>query len=102
MSSNISIPDNSQVFTIQSQPTNIITLSGNNGEPIFSIKPDGEFVPGPGVDPNKAISEAAKMFYEKMTVFGKSLAQTTKEQSLKIKELENEISKLKSENGTSN
>jgi hypothetical protein len=95
--------NDSQVFTLNTQPpANIITLNGNNGLPIFSIKPDGEFVPGPGVDVDKAITEAAKMFYEQMTVFGKSLAQTTKEQSLRIKELEKEIEKLKAENGTRN
>ena len=101
MSSNI-LTTNTSAFTIATQaPANIITLNGNNGSPIFSIKPNGEFVPGPGIDLDEAISQAAKMFYEQMTIFGKSLAQTTKEQSLRIKELERELANIKEENGPS-
>ena len=97
----ISVSPSIPTFTIQSQPaSDILRVNGNNGSPIFSIKPDGEFVPGPDIDLNKAITHATKMFYEQITIFGKSLAQTTMEQSQRIKELEAEIKQLK--NGTSN
>jgi len=87
---------------ISLQPVNpdIITVSGNSGSTLFSIKPNGEFVPGPGLEKG-AISELARIFYKQMTVFGKSFAETLDEKDEKIRELERQIKELK-ENGTSN
>jgi hypothetical protein len=89
------------VFTSQTLSPNIITVAGEGGSPLFSIKPNGEFVPGPGLDEG-AIGEFARTFYKKMTIFGKSFSDTLKEKETRIKELENELEQLKKENGTSN
>lgn len=93
---------NAEVGQIYLQPVNpdIITVNGNSGSTLFSIKPNGEFVPGPGLDKG-AISEFAKVFYKQMTVFGKSFAETLEQKEEKIRELEKQIKELK-ENGTSN
>lgn len=78
-------------------PSTVLTVSGNNGSPLFSIKPNGEFVPGPGIE-ETSISEFAKVFYKQMTIFGKTFAETLELKEMRIKELESEILKLK--NGT--
>ena len=75
--------------------TNVITVTGNSGDPLFSIKPNGEFVPGPGLEEDSAINEFANTFYKKMTIFGKSFAETLENKERKIKELEAEIKQLK-------
>jgi hypothetical protein len=84
------------------QPVNpdIIKVTGNSGSTLFTIKPNGEFIPGPGLETN-AISEFAKVFYKQMKVFGKSFAETLDEKNERIRELEREIKEIK-EHGTSN
>jgi hypothetical protein len=77
----------------------VMTVNGPSGSPLFTIKPNGEFVPGPGLD-EKAIGEFSKTFYKTMTVFGKSFADTLNEREMKIKELEQEIIKMKNQNGS--
>lgn len=79
----------------------VITVSGSSGSTLFSIKPNGEFVPGPGLD-ESAIGEFAKTFYKTMTVFGKSFAETLEGKEIRIKELEKEIEEIKNQNGTQN
>lgn len=81
-------------------PQNTIQVSGGPGNILFTIKSSGEFVPGPGLTYSEALSEAAKMFYKNMTIFGKSFVQTMEEKDKKIKELEEEIIQIK--NGTFN
>lgn len=94
--------DNSfSTLTLKSEPVqSVIMVSGNEGEALFSIKPNGEFVPGPGLTESEAISEAAKTFYKNMTVFGKTFSQMIGEKDERIKELEKQLEQLK--NGTSN
>jgi hypothetical protein len=92
-------PDNSNIVLTQAPVSSVITVSGNSGSPLFSIKPNGEFVPGPGLDEG-AISEFANTFYKKMTIFGKSFAETLEEKDCRIRELENEVKKLKNQNGS--
>jgi hypothetical protein len=72
----------------------VITVNGSSGSVLFSIKPNGEFVPGPGLE-ESAIGEFAKTFYKTMTIFGKSFAETLEEKEIKIKELEKEIEEIK-------
>jgi hypothetical protein len=86
------------VFT-QAPVNSVITVSGNNGSTLFSIKPDGEFVPGPGLNEN-SINEFTKTFYKKMTIFGKSFSQTLQDKETRIRELENQVEQLKRENGS--
>lgn len=81
------------------EPCNVITVSGSTGSELFSIKPNGEFVPGPGLD-QSAIGEFSKTFYKTMTMFGKSFADTLEEKERRIKELEQEIIKMKNQNGS--
>ena len=86
---------------LKSEPVqSVITVSGNGGEALFSIKPNGEFVPGPGLTESEAISEAAKTFYKNMTIFGKTFSQMISDKDERIKELEKQLEQLK--NGTSN
>jgi hypothetical protein len=88
-------------LTLKSEPVqSVIMVSGNGGEALFSIKPNGEFVPGPGLTESEAISEAAKTFYKNMTVFGKTFSQMISDKDERIKELEKQLEQLK--NGTSN
>jgi hypothetical protein len=91
--------DNSNIiFTQTPLNSSVITVSGDQGSTLFSIKPNGEFVPGPGLDENDAIKEFANTFYKKMTIFGKSFMQTLEEKERKIKALEEEIKQLKNGN----
>ena len=84
---------------LKSEPVqSVIQLSGNGGGVLFTIKPNGEFVPGPGLTESEAISEAAKTFYKNMTVFGKKFSGMIEERDEKIKELEKQLEQLK--NGT--
>ena len=86
-------------LVLKSEPVqSVITVSGNGGKALFSIKPNGEFVPGPDLTESEAISEAAKTFYKNMTVFGKTFAQMIEERDEKIKDLEKQLEGLK--NGT--
>jgi hypothetical protein len=80
------------------EPQNTIQVSGSAGNALFTIKSNGEFVPGPGLTDSEALSETAKTFYKNMTMFGKSFAQTLEDKDKKIKELEETITKIK--NGT--
>lgn len=73
----------------------VIQVSGNTGHALFSIKPNGEFVPGPGIDESKSLSEFSKFIYKSMTVFGDSFSQTLEKKNQRIKELEEEIFKMK-------
>ena len=83
--------------TIQStQPQTIIQVSGNNGDILWSVKPDGEFVPGPGIDKNQALNEFSKFIYKNITIFGSSLSETLNKKNEKIRELEEEVRILKS------
>lgn len=82
------------------EPQNTIQVSGGHGNTLFTIKSNGEFVPGPGLTDSEALSEAAKIFYKNMTMFGKSFVQTMEEKNKKIKELEESIIQIK--NGTFN
>jgi hypothetical protein len=86
---------------IDFKPADIITVNGSSGSTLFSIKPNGEFVPGPGLE-ESAIGEFTKTFYKTMTVFGKSFAETLEEKEMRIKELEKEIEEMKNLNGTQN
>lgn len=83
----------------QTQPTYVMQVSGTSNDPLFSIKPNGEFIPGPGLD-ESAIGEFSKTFYKTMTMFGKSFADTLEEKEKRIKELEQEIIKMKNQNGS--
>jgi len=84
---------------LKSEPVqSVIQVSGNGGEALFSIKPNGEFVPGPGLTESEAISEAAKTFYKKMTVLGKTFSEMIEERDEKIRGLEKKLEELK--NGT--
>ncbi len=74
----------------------VIQVSGNTGHALFSIKPNGEFVPGPGIDESKSLSEFSKFIYKSMTVFGDSFSQTLEKKNQRIKELEAEIFRMKS------
>lgn len=85
-------------ITFQPVNSNILSVNGPGGSPLFTIKPNGEFVPGPGLE-TKSISEFSKIFYTQMTIFGKSFAETLESKERKIKELERQIEILKS-NGT--
>lgn len=78
------------------QQQTIIQVSGNNGNLLWSVKPDGEFVPGPGIDKNQALSEFSKFIYKNITVFGQSLSQTLNSKNDRIRELEEEVKILKS------
>jgi len=86
---------------INFEPADVITVNGSSGSTLFSIKPNGEFVPGPGLD-QSAIGEFTRTFYKTMTVFGKSFAETLEEKETRIKELEKEIEEMKNQNGTQN
>jgi hypothetical protein len=89
----------SSTLILKSEPVqSVITVSGKSGEALFTIKPNGEFVPGPGLTESEAISEAAKTFYKNMTVFGKTFSGMIEERDEKIKELEKQLEQLK--NGT--
>lgn len=90
---------NSNIIFKQTPASSVITVSGDNGSTLFSIKPSGEFVPGPGLDEN-AIGEFTKTFYKKMTIFGKSFSDTLIEKERRIKELEDEVEQLKRANGS--
>jgi hypothetical protein len=85
----------------QAAPSNIMVLSASNGSPIFTIKPNGEFVPGPGMDYN-VLPEFTKMIYKQMKIFGKSFAETLEDKDSRIIALEKELEILKNQNGTSN
>jgi len=74
----------------------VIQVSGNTGHALFSIKPNGEFVPGPGIDESKSLSEFSKFIYKSMTVFGDSFSRTLEKKNQRIKELEAEIFRMKS------
>lgn len=88
-------------LVLKSEPVqSVITVSGNGGKALFSIKPNGEFVPGPDLTESEAISEAAKTFYKNMTIFGKTFSQMISDKDERIKELEKQLEQLK--NGTSN
>jgi hypothetical protein len=91
----------SNIVFRQAPVNSVITVSGDNGSTLFSIKPNGEFVPGPGLNEN-SINEFTKTFYKKMTIFGKSFSQTLQDKDARIRELENQVEQLKRENGTSN
>ena len=95
MSSSKQVDNSNIIFTQTSPSYSVITVSGDCGSPFFSIKPNGEFVPGPGLDENDAVKEFANTFYKKMTIFGKSFMQTLEEKERKIKALEEEIKQLK-------
>jgi hypothetical protein len=97
----IDLSSNCISFTPVQPVTSVITVSGSSGSTLFSIKPNGEFVPGPGLD-ESAIGEFAKTFYKTMTVFGKSFAETLEGKEMRIKELEKEIEEIKNQNGTQN
>lgn len=89
----------SSTLILKSEPVqSVITVSGNGGKALFTIKPNGEFVPGPGLTESEAISEAAKTFYKNMTVFGKTFSGMIEERDEKIRELEKQLEELK--NGT--
>ena len=89
----------SSTLILKSEPVqSVITVSGKGGEALFTIKPNGEFVPGPGLTESEAISEAAKTFYKNMTVFGKTFSGMIEERDEKIRELEKQLDELK--NGT--
>jgi hypothetical protein len=92
-------PENSNIIFTPVQNSSVITVSGNNGSPLFSIKPNGEFVPGPGLDEG-AISEFANTFYKKMTIFGKSFSETLEDKNRRIRDLEEEVKQLKNQNGS--
>lgn len=89
---------NENVFISLQPVQSVIQVNGNSGEPLFSIKPNGEFVPGPGLTESEAISEAARTFYKNMTVFGKTLSQMISDRDERISELEKQLEVLK--NGT--
>ena len=95
----LDLSSTSPTFIAFSPAPSVITVNGQSGSPLFTIKPNGEFVPGPGLD-EKAIGEFSKTFYKTMTVFGKSFADTLNEKEMKIKELEQEIIKMKNQNGS--
>lgn len=81
---------------LTSQPVqSVIQVNGSNSEALFSIKPNGEFVPGPGLTESQAISEAAKTFYKNMTVFGKTFSEMITEKDERIKELEKQLEELR-------
>jgi hypothetical protein len=75
--------------------SSVISVSGPSGNELFRIKPDGEFVPGPGISESEAISEAARTFYKNMTIFGKSFSETLASKEDRIKELEKQLEELK-------
>ena len=79
-------------------PQDTIQVSGGTGNTLFTIKSNGEFVPGPGLTDSEALSETSKTFYKNMTMFGKSFVQTLEEKNKEIKELRETIIKMK--NGT--
>lgn len=88
-------------LTIQPIETqSILQLNGNGGEPLFSIKPNGEFVPGPKIQEGEALNEFSKFIYKSITIFGKSISQTLDERNQRIAELEKEIERLKANHGT--
>ena len=88
-------------LTLKSMPvSSVISVNGPSGNELFRIKPDGEFVPGPGLSLSESISEASRTFYKNMTVFGKTFSQMIGEKDERIKELEKQLEQLK--NGTSN
>jgi len=90
---------NSTLGTLTFQPTNppyVIQVGGNIGQTLFSIKPNGEFVPGPGIDESKSLSEFSRFIYKSMTIFGDSFSQTLEKKNQKIRELEEEIFRMKS------
>lgn len=92
-------PENSNIVFTQAPVSSVITVSGDGGSTLFSIKPNGEFVPGPGLEEN-AIGEFTRTFYKKMTIFGKSFSDTLNEKERRIKELESEVEQLKKKNGS--
>lgn len=73
----------------------IIQVCGNNGNVLWSIKPDGEFVPGPGIDNNQSLSEFSKFIYKNITVLGQSFSETLNKKNERIRELEEEVRILK-------
>lgn len=89
---------NTSYFTsIQQTPVqSVIQVNGDNGNVLWSVKPDGEFVPGPGIDKNQALNEFSKFIYKNITIFGSSLSETLNKKNEKIKELEEEVRILKS------
>jgi hypothetical protein len=83
-------------LTLTSMPvSSVVTVSGPGGKELFRIKPDGEFVPGPGVSESEAISEAARTFYKNMTIFGKSFSETLASKDERIRELEKQLEELR-------
>lgn len=80
----------------QSDVPYVIQVSGNHGSPLFSIKPNGEFVPGPGITESTSLTEFSKFIYKSMTVFGDSFSQTLEKKNQRIKELEEEIFRMRS------
>ena len=83
-------------LTLKSMPvSSVISVNGPSGNELFRIKPDGEFVPGPGLSLSESISEASRTFYKNMTVFGKTFSQMIGEKDERIKALEEEIKQLK-------
>lgn len=77
-------------------PTFVIQVNDSSSKPLFSIKPNGEFVPGPGISESRSLTEFTKFIYKSMTVFGDSFSQTLEKKNQRIKELEEEIFKMKS------
>jgi hypothetical protein len=94
------IKDNNVLTLSPTMPSSVIQVSGTEGNTLFVIKPDGEFVPGPGLTLSESISEASRTFYKNMTVFGKTFSQMISDKDERIKELEKQLEQLK--NGTSN
>lgn len=90
------IQSENSTLTLKPMPvSSIISVSGPSGNELFRIKPDGEFVPGPGISESEAISEAARTFYKNMTIFGKSFSETLASKENRIKELEKQLEELK-------
>lgn len=74
--------------------TDVFSINDNSGSPIFTIKNNGDFIPGPGME-ERQISEFSKVLYKQMSIFGRSFAETLESKERKIKELEAEILKMK-------
>lgn len=87
---------NPSVFISQPQIQSILQLNGSKGDVLFTIKPNGEFVPGPGLDREKSLDEFSKFIYKNIQIFGKSFAETLNEKNKKIKDLEEELYRIKS------
>jgi hypothetical protein len=81
-----------------SQPVSqtILQVNGNSGDVLFSIKPNGEFVPGPGINESRSLSEFSKFIYKGMTILGDSFSKTLEDKNKRIKELEEELNRIKS------